>query len=598
MIKTRDVLKKHVILIMLIQVVLFISFSFNTLNSSDFRVNVMQGVFLAGVLYFLILYLKGSEIFLIYEIFLVFKIFIFIIMQKENSMFLYVIPILLLDIIIYSESLLLYLTFIAISFSPQFFSNSSLSLVLKEIKENTFVYDLTSIKDVFLYIFSPNYYQIDLKNQEKVIVPLAFMSFYSIIISFLQLKLTSYKNILINRKEQLEDTERELVKKTEELFLLQEEYEGMLSVINVSMTDIFVPFGNFITAKSGNMFKELYMHMPMGDHSPKLEIRYSNGIHDMPKGVVKQIDRDIDLSKVDDKFGNYKAITALEKEQIFVVTDRKIIFYLTGNNYSDTLILFNLIFKDNESRIIVSLFIEKRLMPESQIVDMINSVRTNFKIKYENEIKIAEYKKHSEKLKQEIQIDQLTTLFSKKMYKDYKNVFYITYIDEKIQEKAVAILFFDVDNFKSINDTYGHRKGDEVLTTIGAVIKKASREKDIGIRYGGEELILIIESVSDKVNQLEERSHEIAETIRRNFEREVFKSGNVEFSCTVSIGIAIDFNTNISFADLVDLSDKAMYVSKGRGKNRVTKWDSKAEKDYNIFKAEKERKIQNNESFR
>ena len=148
-------------------------------------------------------------------------------------------------------------------------------------------------------------------------------------------------------------------------------------------------------------------------------------------------------------------------------------------------------------------------------------------------------------------LDDLTGVFSRKFLEDEK-----LWISSLCKSFCVALI--DGDNFKRINDVYGHQTGDEVLKVLGDMLRKSLRSSDIVIRYGGEEFLIIFlpeASVDEAFNAVER--------IRRKVEKNPFFC-KVKF--TVSAGIAKD--TNIDSA--IKLADKALYRSKSSGKNRVT----------------------------
>jgi diguanylate cyclase (GGDEF)-like protein len=123
-----------------------------------------------------------------------------------------------------------------------------------------------------------------------------------------------------------------------------------------------------------------------------------------------------------------------------------------------------------------------------------------------------------------------------------------------------AVLLLDIDNFKNINDTYGHNAGDKVLVEFSSIIKHTIRESDIASRWGGEEFLVICpETTADGAISL-------AEKIRHNIENRTFeKAGNI----TASIGVAgVQHDDNVK--SLISRADQALYSSKHAGKNRVT----------------------------
>ncbi len=137
----------------------------------------------------------------------------------------------------------------------------------------------------------------------------------------------------------------------------------------------------------------------------------------------------------------------------------------------------------------------------------------------------------------------------------YNRKFFFKRVQQYIQrERPVSIIFCDIDNFKKLNDTQGHQKGDEVLKQVADILKHAT--DDIGEvgRYGGEELVVLLTDSSTKPQQL-------AETIRSSVETETI--------VTVSVGFS-KFKKGVDAETLIKQADHAMYTSKTTGKNKVT----------------------------
>jgi diguanylate cyclase (GGDEF)-like protein len=126
-------------------------------------------------------------------------------------------------------------------------------------------------------------------------------------------------------------------------------------------------------------------------------------------------------------------------------------------------------------------------------------------------------------------------------------------------------VLFDIDNFKKINDTYGHDCGDYVLTGVGAVVKACGLgERDLAGRFGGEEFIVVL------TNSSAEQAGQVAERIRARIEQHEFMYERQRVNVTVSLGVSAirrDFHAG---ADIYKEADKALYESKRTGKNRVT----------------------------
>ena len=151
--------------------------------------------------------------------------------------------------------------------------------------------------------------------------------------------------------------------------------------------------------------------------------------------------------------------------------------------------------------------------------------------------------------------DGLTNLYTR----DVLNIFLEKEINTAKRKKSyVSFAMIDIDDFKYVNDTYGHQKGDEVLKTIGNVLNQNIREMDLAARYGGEELSVVMP------NTKAEEAYEIANRIRKEIQSLDFNN----FTVTVSIGISQSTRT-CSSKTLIFLADKALYKAKENGKNQV-----------------------------
>ncbi|RDY32110.1 diguanylate cyclase [Lachnotalea glycerini] len=132
------------------------------------------------------------------------------------------------------------------------------------------------------------------------------------------------------------------------------------------------------------------------------------------------------------------------------------------------------------------------------------------------------------------------------------------------QQYSIAFMMFDIDLFKKVNDTYGHKIGDCVLKNIANVLKASLRTCDFVGRYGGEEFCIIVSNQSfESVLQLSER-------IRATIDHYIFEVGNNSMHITISIGVAYkEPISNISHNELIIIADQKLYEAKKNGRNRV-----------------------------
>lgn len=141
-------------------------------------------------------------------------------------------------------------------------------------------------------------------------------------------------------------------------------------------------------------------------------------------------------------------------------------------------------------------------------------------------------------------------------------------IDEAfLQNQNVAVLMFDIDYFKTFNDTYGHECGDYVLVNVANIIKKNLRDTDIASRYGGEEFTVLLPNTKVEDGVL------VAERIRSAIDTCDFVYAGQHMHVTISCGVSVfDAETNMvnSPNEFVNQADQALYISKSKGRNRVT----------------------------
>jgi len=126
---------------------------------------------------------------------------------------------------------------------------------------------------------------------------------------------------------------------------------------------------------------------------------------------------------------------------------------------------------------------------------------------------------------------------------------------------ALSIVLVDIDNFKLINDIYGHQTGDHVLRTIGRILRIETRKNDYSFRYGGEEFLILLPETDHTQAQI------VAEKLRRVIERTTLLPSNREV-CTASFGVS-EYAEGENWEDSIKRADKALYKAKRRGRNRV-----------------------------
>ncbi|MBY0573114.1 MAG: diguanylate cyclase [Undibacterium sp.] len=130
------------------------------------------------------------------------------------------------------------------------------------------------------------------------------------------------------------------------------------------------------------------------------------------------------------------------------------------------------------------------------------------------------------------------------------------------QNNDLSLAMIDLDNFKRINDTYGHPVGDQVLRTLSHLLKQSLRKSDLVGRYGGEEFVVIFPNTSAGT------AGAVLDKIRAAYANIVQYAENAEFTATFSAGISDSTQTTVP-EDLIAFADAALYRAKNSGKNKV-----------------------------
>jgi diguanylate cyclase (GGDEF)-like protein len=132
-----------------------------------------------------------------------------------------------------------------------------------------------------------------------------------------------------------------------------------------------------------------------------------------------------------------------------------------------------------------------------------------------------------------------------------------------------AVLFIDLDNFKSVNDARGHDKGDILLQQVGERLKHSVRSSDTVARFGGDEFVLLLEEAGAGGEAAAQHAREVADKILRAFETPFDIDGVLHYS-SPSVGVTIIDRTSGSMEEVLKRADLAMYQSKAAGCNTST----------------------------
>ena len=144
----------------------------------------------------------------------------------------------------------------------------------------------------------------------------------------------------------------------------------------------------------------------------------------------------------------------------------------------------------------------------------------------------------------------------------YNHAEYAKYIKQNMGRNFyVAIM--DIDHFKTINDTYGHKKGDEVIIRIADILKRLLPGKGKAFRYGGEEFVVALE------NSTEEEMLDLMDDIRKEIYKQSYDFAP-DVHISVSIGVTGYNKKIVSATELFNKADEALYDAKDMGRNRIS----------------------------
>jgi len=161
--------------------------------------------------------------------------------------------------------------------------------------------------------------------------------------------------------------------------------------------------------------------------------------------------------------------------------------------------------------------------------------------------------------------DPLTNIYNRRVFDE---IAVKEWERAKRTKSPLAIVLFDVDRFKNVNDTYGHLVGDQILTNLAKLCLTNLRSMDIFARFGGEEFVILMPDTNT------ESAYHTMERLRTTIENtSLTRHDNTELSITISAGIVIwNGEGTLEIRALLSRADQALYTSKETGRNRVTVW--------------------------
>ena len=189
--------------------------------------------------------------------------------------------------------------------------------------------------------------------------------------------------------------------------------------------------------------------------------------------------------------------------------------------------------------------------------ELVARVKVQLKIKALQD----ELKRSNELLRELSNTDPLTRLYNRR----YLTKILISELNrsERYNENLTFVIL-DIDNFKKVNDTYGHQNGDAVLSAVAEVVLAGRRCYDIAARYGGEEFVLVLPGTSLQGGVT------VAEHLRKDVQTISFEPPMEKLAVTVSAGVATFPSQQVDDVDsLIRKADEALYRAKQNGRNRV-----------------------------
>ena len=162
-----------------------------------------------------------------------------------------------------------------------------------------------------------------------------------------------------------------------------------------------------------------------------------------------------------------------------------------------------------------------------------------------------------EELQEQAYFDSLTNLMNRR----YANIYFDSIINNTIERRNICITIVDIDDFKMINDTYGHDVGDQVLVALADIFNKSVRSTDYIFRWGGEEFVIVTNDADL------DAAYNIIDNIRKKVEQGEFNFGGYKIKFTITAGIVNLIGNDISTT--IKKCDEKLYQGKNSGKNKV-----------------------------
>lgn len=300
---------------------------------------------------------------------------------------------------------------------------------------------------------------------------------------------------------------------------------------NVSDDNLIPMINDMIIGILGVTYSSIYL---IDDSTKKLIIKATN---------MQGIDFDLVNNKLFDMFGNGKSFVVNCKEAIFKdIAEKRQIHSIIG---------VPIYLGDKFRGYIVVEHTLCNFFSQDHIT-FISSIANQIGIALENNFLYSKIRENSIR-------DPLMGVYNRK--------YFFNYIESKVEsdpDKSFAIVMIDIDNFKKVNDTYGHQFGDKVLVEIAKLLQNNIEKQDCVARYGGEEIVLYINDVDDYTKVFKR-----IESIREMISSNLIEYGDIKKCVTASFGISYYPQDGDTLQKVIGVADAMMYYAKNSGRNKV-----------------------------
>jgi len=220
--------------------------------------------------------------------------------------------------------------------------------------------------------------------------------------------------------------------------------------------------------------------------------------------------------------------------------------------------------------VMVVVLIRFNLRMSREVTERIGAHAALQEVNVELQQRLDEVHALQKQLREQVMRDPLTGMYNRRFLDDALQ----TEIARAVREREpMSLMMLDIDHFKRVNDSHGHQAGDEVLKMLAGILRGEARRTDVACRYGGEEFVLLL----PKMNIESARAR--AERWRQMFAEMDVPVESGQLRCTLSVGIAVFPEHGNSAEDLLRNGDRALYLAKALGRNRVVTYDMGQQED-------------------